>query len=39
MLAAGPFEYLIARGGDQFIERIENEARRNPAFKHFLAGA
>ena len=38
MLAAGPLEDLIHEAGPQYIERIELEARRNPAFRHLLGG-
>lgn len=38
MLAAGPLEDLIEDQGTEFIERIETEARRNPAFRHLLGG-
>jgi len=37
-LAAGPLEDLIHGHGPEFIERIELEARRNPAFRHLLGG-
>lgn len=38
LLAAGPIEDLLARYGAQFIERIEAEAQRSPAFAHVLGG-
>ncbi|RNF86408.1 DUF6869 domain-containing protein [Montanilutibacter psychrotolerans] len=38
MLAAGPLEDLVQHAGPQFIDRIELEARRNPAFRHLLGG-
>ena len=38
VLAAGPLEDLINDYGARFIDRIENEARRNPAFRHLLGG-
>lgn len=38
ILAAGPLEDLIHGAGPQFIDRIENEARRNPAFRGLLGG-
>jgi len=38
VLAAGPLEDLIAHHGSDFIERIEIEARRNPAFRQLLGG-
>jgi hypothetical protein len=38
MLAAGALEDLIEDWGPQFIERIELQARQNPAFRHLLGG-
>lgn len=38
MLAAGPLEDLINDWGPTFIDRIETEARKNPAFHHLLGG-
>ena len=38
MLAAGPLEDLIENCGPQFIDRIEAEARGNPAFRQLLGG-
>jgi len=38
MLAAGPLEDLIEYAGPQYIDRIEVEARRNPAFRTLLGG-
>ena len=38
ILAAGPLEDLIEDQGAKFIDRIEDEARRNPAFRHLLGG-
>jgi hypothetical protein len=38
VLAAGPLEDLIRNCGDQFIDRIEIESRRNPAFRNLLGG-
>ena len=38
LLAAGPIEDLLAWHGAQFIDRIEAEARRSPAFAHILGG-
>lgn len=38
ILAAGALEDLIASHGAEFIERIESESRRNPAFRHLLGG-
>jgi hypothetical protein len=38
VLAAGPLEDLIHYHGSQYIDRIEEEARRNPKFRHLLGG-
>lgn len=38
LLAAGPVEDLLALYGGQFIDRIEAEAQRSPAFAHVLGG-
>src|SRR5690606_29755394 len=38
VLAAGPLEDLIKDQGAKFIERIENEARADPAFRNLLGG-
>ena len=38
LLAAGPIEDLLAWHGAQFIDRIEAEAHRSPAFAHVLGG-
>jgi hypothetical protein len=38
ILAAGPLEDLIEYQGESFIGRIEEEARRNPDFRHLLGG-
>ena len=38
ILAAGPLEDLIDAAGPEFIERIELQARRDPAFRHLLGG-
>lgn len=38
LLAAGPVEDLIVHYGAQFIDRIEAEAKRSPAFAHVLGG-
>ncbi|MBB5204872.1 hypothetical protein HNQ51_002186 [Inhella inkyongensis] len=38
MLAAGPLEDLIEDHGEQFIERIEIEARRRSDFRSLLRG-
>lgn len=37
-LAAGPLEDMIAHFGDCFIERVEETARRDPAFRRLLHG-
>ena len=36
--AAGPIESLLAWHGERFIDRVETEARRSPAFAHVLRG-
>ncbi len=38
IIAAGPLEDLLSFHGEQFIERVEKEARSNPAFAHLLGG-
>ena len=38
LLAAGPIEGLLVWHGEQFIDRVEAEARRNPAFADVLGG-
>jgi hypothetical protein len=38
VLAAGPLEDLIDKCGPEFIDRIEAEARGDPAFRHLLGG-
>jgi hypothetical protein len=38
MLAAGPIEDLLGHHGIQFIDRVELEARSNPAFAWALGG-
>jgi hypothetical protein len=37
-LAAGPLEDLLGKHGPTVIERVETEARRNPAFNLLLGG-
>lgn len=37
-LSAGPLENLIADHGEEVVERVEAEARRNPAFASLLGG-
>ena len=38
VLSAGPVEDLLARHGDQFIERVEHEARIDANFATLLGG-
>jgi len=38
VLAAGPLEDLVEEWGPEFIDRVELEARRNPAFRYLLGG-
>lgn len=38
ILAAGPLEDLIEYHGPEYIEAIEEEARKNPDFRHLLGG-
>jgi|ERR1700741_2337720 len=38
VLAAGPLEDLLAKRGPDFIDRIEELARRDPKFNHQLGG-
>jgi hypothetical protein len=38
LLAAGPLEDLLSDHGNQFIERVEREAERNPRFNYLLGG-
>jgi hypothetical protein len=37
-LAAGPLEDLLAKQGPQFIERVEERARKDPRFNYLLGG-
>ena len=37
-LSAGPLESLLAEHGDRFIDRVEQEAARNPEFAYLLGG-
>lgn len=37
-LAAGPLEDLLAKQGPEFIERIEELARKDPQFNYLLGG-
>ena len=38
VLSAGPIENLLAIHGESFIERVEVEARQDPAFAKVLGG-
>ena len=38
VLAAGPLEDLLAKQGPEFIERVEELARRDPKFNDLLGG-
>ncbi len=38
ILAAGPMEDLLSYFGEQFIDRVELEAKQNPAFASMLGG-
>lgn len=38
VLAAGPLEDLLAKRGVDFIDRIEELARKDPKFNHLLGG-
>ena len=38
VLAAGPLEDLLAKRGEDFIDRIEELARKDPNFNHVLGG-
>jgi len=38
VLSAGPIESLLAQHGEQFIERVEAEAQRDPTFALTLGG-
>jgi len=37
-VAAEPIEDLLVQHGDEFIELVENEAKRSPKFRHMLGG-
>jgi hypothetical protein len=37
-LAAGPLEDLLAKAGEQYIERVEKLALKDSKFKHLLGG-
>jgi uncharacterized protein DUF6869 len=38
VLAAGPLEDLLAKRGTEFIDRVEELARKDPKFNHLLGG-
>lgn len=38
LLSAGPLEDLLSRRGSEFIDRVEEEAERNPSFRKLLGG-
>ena len=38
VLAAGPLEGLLAKRGTEFIDRVEELARKDPKFNHLLGG-
>jgi len=38
VLAAGPLEDLLARQGPEFIDRVEELARKDPQFNYLLGG-
>lgn len=38
VLAAGPLEDLLGYQGPNIIDRVEDEARRSPEFRHLLGG-
>ena len=38
LLAAGPLEDLLAKQGPEFIERVEELARKDPRFNNLLGG-
>ena len=38
VLSAGPVEDLLAKHGEDFVARVENEARHDPAFAKLLGG-
>jgi hypothetical protein len=38
VLSAGPLEDLLAKHGDTFIDRVEDQAARDPAFACLLGG-
>jgi hypothetical protein len=38
VLSAGPLEDLLAKHGEEFIDRVEAEARKDPLFAKLLGG-
>ena len=38
MVAAGPLEDLLKKWSDQFIDRVETQARQDPKFRRCLTG-
>jgi len=38
VLSAGPIENLLSKFGEQYIERVEHKARKDPAFAKVLGG-
>jgi hypothetical protein len=38
VLSAGPLENLLALHGEEFIDRVESEAHRDPSFARLLGG-
>ena len=38
LLAGGPLETLLSLHGSTFIDRVEQQAKENPAFNHLLGG-
>jgi hypothetical protein len=38
VLSAGPIEDLLSEFGEQYIERVEDKARKDPAFAKLLGG-
>jgi hypothetical protein len=38
VLSAGPIENLLSKFGERYIERVEDKARKDPAFAEVLGG-
>mgnify|MGYP003576540067 FL=1 len=38
LIAAGPMEDLLVHHGENFVDRVEREALKNPRFNHLLGG-